>query len=67
MIEAMLAEDTDLAQRFAAKQTADPEFAADPWAIRYWFYEQTPFYDQQVGIYPVGMIDDADVARSLGR
>ena len=45
----------------------DQNFADDPWAIRYWFYEKTPFYDQGVGIYPVGMIDDVGVLEGLGQ
>ena len=29
------------------------------------FYEKTPFYDQRVGLYPVGMVDDPQVAGAL--
>ena len=45
--------------------TASPEFAADPWAIRYWFYAKTPYYDHRVGVYPVGLIDDPAVVAEL--
>ena len=57
MIPVLLEKNPALADELAAKKAADPEFAADPRAIRYWFYEQTPFYDQRVGIYPVGALD----------
>ena len=58
MIPELLAADPRLAERLAARKLADPEFAADPWAIRTWFYEQTPFFDQRAGLYPVGRIVD---------
>ena len=48
-----------------ARKAADPEFAADPWAIRYWFYERTPWYDQRVGVYPVAGLDDRAVVDGL--
>ena len=57
MIPDLLEQNPDLAVELVAKKAADPEFAKDPWAIRYWFYEKTPFYDQRVGIYPVGALD----------
>jgi Zinc carboxypeptidase len=62
MIPDLLAADPKLVEELAAKKAADPEFAADPWAIRYWFYEKTPFYDQRVGIYPIGWLD-GDVSK----
>ncbi|MCK9995198.1 MAG: hypothetical protein KAH56_02840 [Candidatus Krumholzibacteria bacterium] len=54
MIVKMLADDPSLAVELKERKAADPEFAADPWAIRYWFFARTPYYDQRVGIYPVG-------------
>jgi hypothetical protein len=58
MIPQLLADDPDLAVRLAARKRDDPDFAADPRAIRTWFYAQTPYFDQRVGIYPVGRIVD---------
>ncbi len=65
MIPQMLMDDPGLAEELAERKAADPEFAANPQAIRYWFYEKTPYYDQRVGIYPVGMIDNWDVLESV--
>ncbi len=65
MIVKMLAEDPSLAAELKVRKTADPEFAADPWAIRYWFYAKTPYYDQRVGIYPVGSLDSREVVGGL--
>ncbi|MEN8008111.1 MAG: M14 family metallopeptidase [Candidatus Krumholzibacteriota bacterium] len=65
MIIEMLKEDPSLAVELAERKAADPEFAADPWAIRYWFYAKTPYFDQRVGIYPVGALDSREVVDSL--
>ena len=58
MIREMVAADPALLERLEKRKAADAEFAANPWAIRTWFYEQTPYYDQRVGMYPVGAVDD---------
>ena len=65
MILDMLAENPELADELAERKAADPEFAADPWAIRYWFYARTPYYDSRVGIYPVGLLDSREVVEGL--
>ncbi len=71
MIPQLLAEHPEWVDELEARKAVDPEFAADPefaddpWAIRAWFYERTPWYDQRVGIYPVGCVDDADDLAAL--
>ena len=65
MMETMVAEDPGLLDELEEAKAADPELAANPWAIRYWFYERTPFYDQQAFVYPVGCLDDRAVLESL--
>jgi len=65
MMQEMLAGDPDLLAELEAAKAADPEFADDPWAIRYWFYERTPYYDQQAFLYPVGCLDDRGVLETL--
>jgi len=54
MIAKMLSEDTDLKKRFEAKKTSNPEFSKSPRAIYSWFYEQTPYFDQNWKVIPVG-------------
>jgi murein tripeptide amidase MpaA len=54
----MLEEDPDLRKRFEHKMATDPEFASSQRSILNWFYEQTPYYDQQHNIYPVGKLND---------
>jgi len=57
MIPELLAENPTWAAELEQAKANNPEFAADPWAIRYWFYARTPYYDDRVGIYPVGAVD----------
>ena len=65
MMARMLVDDPGLAAELEAAKAADPEFANDPWAIRYWFYERTPYYDREAFLYPVGCLDDRVVLESL--
>jgi hypothetical protein len=65
MMAEMVAADPGLLAELAAAKAADPELAADPWAIRYWFYARTPYYDQRAHIYPVGCLDDRKVLAGL--
>lgn len=48
----MLKEDPKLQAEFN-KALENPEFAADPEARLRWFYERSPYYDNQYLIYPV--------------
>jgi hypothetical protein len=60
----MLAADPALRAEFAAAQAADPEFAKDQDAMLNWFFQRTPWWDQRIGVYPVGRImNGADVPR----
>jgi murein tripeptide amidase MpaA len=53
LARAMLAKDAGLRARFEEKLSADEEFATSPYQRLMWFYEQTPFYDEQYLLYPV--------------
>ncbi len=54
LIEKMLAEDHALKDRFEQKKAAEPEFAKSARAIYRWFYAQTPYFDQNWKVIPVG-------------
>jgi hypothetical protein len=54
MAERMLAESPELRAAFESKLRKDPAFAASPRARLQWFYKQTPFYDSEAKLYPVG-------------
>ncbi len=68
LMREMLANDAELRAEFESKRDAEPEFAENTQAIRNWFYRRSPYWDKQLGLYPVGRImseDDAD--RLTGR
>ena len=50
----MLKDDADLKVRFEQKLAGDGVFAASSYQRLMWFYQQTPFYDKEYLIYPVG-------------
>ncbi len=59
LAQKMLAGDAELKAAFEAKLAADPDFAASPQQRLMWFYEKTPFYDQQYLGYPVARVPDS--------
>ncbi len=65
MIPDLLAAHPEWRAELEAKKAADPEFAADPRAIRDWFYRRTPYFDSRVGIYPVGCLDSRAAVAAL--
>ena len=66
MAREMLAKDEALGAAFEEKKKGDPEFAADPRAILNWFYQHSPYWDEQKDVYPVGKIYGGDALKSLG-
>lgn len=54
LIAKMLAEDEDLKKRFEEEKASNAEFAKSPRQIYRWFYEQTPYFDQNWKVIPVG-------------
>jgi hypothetical protein len=54
LIAKMLAEDSDLKKRFEDEKATKPDFAKSPRAIYQWFYAQTPYFDQNWKVIPVG-------------
>lgn len=53
MARAMLEADADLAREFADRLASDEEFAGDARARLDFFYERTPYYDQEYRAYPI--------------
>lgn len=64
---AMLEQDERLRTEFEEKLASDPEFAENPGLIRRWFYQHTPFWDDRIGIYPVGRITERKLLESMPR
>ena len=54
MAERMLAENAELRAAFESKLQKDPAFAASSRERLQWFYKQTPFWDSEARLYPVG-------------
>ncbi|MDR7128572.1 murein tripeptide amidase MpaA [Algoriphagus sp. 4150] len=54
LISNMLSEDADLKKRFEEEKTINPDFAKSPREIYRWFYEQTPYFDQNWKVIPIG-------------
>ena len=56
MAEKML-KDPALALEFEEKLKLDNRFRDNPKERLQWFYQQTPFYDDRAGLYPVALGD----------
>ncbi len=56
MAQAMLDSDPKLAVEFQQKLLNDSAFAGNARARLEWFYERTPYYDQEYRVYPVGRV-----------
>jgi hypothetical protein len=54
LIAKMLLADGNLKAKFEAKKSAEADFAKSPRAIYQWFYAQTPYFDQNWKVIPVG-------------
>jgi len=65
MIPDLLAADPALADSLAAAKAADPQFAANPGAIRDWFYRRTPYFDSRYLVYPVGLVHESAARERL--
>lgn len=52
----MLAGDPELAEEFQNRLASDAGFAANPAARLEFFYRRSPYWDQQMNLYPVGRI-----------
>jgi hypothetical protein len=61
----MLASDDELKAEFESKMLSEPLFADDPGAILNWFYRNSPYWDQNMNVYPVGKIYNTEVLKTL--
>jgi len=61
----MLASDESLKNEFEKKINNDKEFARSPAEILDWFYQQSPYWDENKNVYPVGKIFDTNVLNYL--
>jgi len=61
----MLASGPELRLEFETKIKNDSTFAADPTAIRMWFYQKSPYWDKKMNRYPVGRIMEQSILNNL--
>ena len=54
MARAMMDADPKLKEAFERRLREDEKFAGDPRARLQWFYEKTPFFDDEHRLYPIG-------------
>ena len=52
----LMAKDPKLKAEFEQKVVSDPQFADDQYGRLNWFYMHSPYWDQQLGLYPVGRL-----------
>jgi hypothetical protein len=52
----LLAKDANLRREFEQKLSTDAAFAASPRARLDWVYQRSPYWDEQMNLYPVGRI-----------
>jgi hypothetical protein len=52
----LMARDPKLKAEFEQKVQSDPAFAANWYGRLNWFYQHSPYWDPQLGLYPVGRL-----------
>jgi hypothetical protein len=52
----MMAKDPKLREEFEQRLAADKQFAGDPKARLDFFYQRSPWWDRELGLYPVGRL-----------
>jgi hypothetical protein len=53
----LLAADPKLKAEFEKKVASDAKFAANPYERLNWFLQHSPWWDERIGLYPVGKLD----------
>jgi murein tripeptide amidase MpaA len=56
----MMAKDPKLKAEFEQKVASDTQFADDQYGRLNWWYMHSPYWDQQLGLYPVGRLMSLD-------
>jgi len=55
----LLSKDANLRREFEQKLSTDAAFAASPRARLDWVYQRSPYWDEQMNLYPVGRITES--------
>ena len=65
LLPEMMAANPALADSFAAALAADPSLEENYWGKILWFYRRTPWWDDRIGVYPVGWTFSRDETAAL--
>ena len=61
----MMEKDPDLRRRFEEMRENTPGFKDDPrWQLN-WFYQQSPYWDDRINVYPIGKVLEWEAAQAL--
>ena len=52
----MIEENPGLSELFEKEKAEKPEIYSNPWNVLNWFYQRSPWFDEQLNVYPVGRI-----------
>ncbi len=52
----MMQAEPEIRTAFEKKLSSDEKFAANPWARLYFFYQQSPFWDSALNVYPIARL-----------
>ena len=61
----MIKENPELLDAFNQYKAENPELEGNQWGLLWWFYERTPYFDDQMNLYPVGRIIDKNVLETI--
>ena len=56
MARKMLAENPELKDEFEVWKKSNEQSASNPYAVWTWFYKRTPYWDENIAVYPIGRI-----------
>ena len=54
----MIHKNPQLNEDYEKAISENPEYYGSQWNKLFWFFERTPYWDQQKDIYPVGRINN---------
>ncbi|MBU8892902.1 MAG: M14 family metallopeptidase [Bacteroidales bacterium] len=60
MAREMIEENPELRDEYEQAIKENPQYYNNQWTKLFWFYERTPYWDQQKNVYPVGKIYDME-------
>ncbi len=63
MARKMIKENPELREEYEKAVQENPQYYNNQWTKLFWFFERTPYWDQQKNVYPVGKIYDLEAIK----